>query len=78
MDTISIPLTVDELEAGRAKLAAKQGIVLTGDSGEVNEHGCDIKYAYDGVNLNLTVVHKPLLVKESWLEAKLRGWFETP
>lgn len=76
MQTISLPLTPDLLEAARAKVLKEDGISIVGDSGEIKAHGCDLTFVYDGDNLVITVVQKPHLVSAGFIESKIRGWFE--
>ncbi len=75
MSTFTIPLTRQQFEAARAKLAA-QGVTLTGDSGEVEGHKVGMAFSYDGSSvLTLTVEHKPWIYPESEVEKQIRGWF---
>lgn len=73
---MNIPLTREQLEAARLRMA-DQGIVLRGDSGDVEGHGVGISFSYDGsANLALTITHKPFIYPKSAVESKIRGWFE--
>lgn len=75
MSTFSISVSREQLEAARARLAA-QGIVLQGDSGEVEGHKVRVAFSYDGTaNLVLTVEHKPVYYPEARVEAEIREWF---
>ena len=74
--TITIPITREKLE-GKRKEAAAQGFDLQGDSGEVfySQFKIDASYAYDGMNLRITINKKPWYVPASSIDSAIREWF---
>ena len=72
---IQIPLTRAQYTSKAAEIKAQYGVEIAGDSGQIEHNGYTLRYAYDGTNLDLTVVHKPALVLESLVEHEIRGWF---
>lgn len=76
MSSFTIPISREQFEAARAKLASEQNIVLTGDKGEVEGHKVGVGFSYDGATLTLTVEHKPWIYPESEVEKQIRSWFE--
>jgi hypothetical protein len=67
-------LTREQFEKCRGDLAA-QGVSLTGDSGVINHSGCTVDFAYTEPTLTITVVHKPFIVSESFVESQVSKWF---
>lgn len=73
---MTIQITPAELEARRESLATN-GIVVTGDSGEINSNDCVIAYSYDGAILTLNVVSKPWNDPEWLVESRLAAFFQS-
>lgn len=72
---LRFPMTREQFDARRAALAAK-GIAITGDSGEIDQRGVRVRYAYDGAVLSLEVFKKPMLVTRGYVEGKITEWFQ--
>lgn len=70
----TIQLTREQFEAARTKLTG-QGIVLSGDSGEVEGHKVGVAFRYDGTDLTVTIEHKPFYYPSDSVEKEIRGWF---
>ena len=71
---IQVKMTRDEFNAKAAQLKAEQGIVLSGDKGEVSKQGVTVDYEFDGETFRGTIKHKPLIVTLDYCEAMLRAW----
>lgn len=69
-----IPLTQAQYNAKVAELATL-GVQITGNAGQISKDGITIGYAYDGVNLTLTILHKPFGVPYSFIQSKIDAWF---
>jgi hypothetical protein len=71
---VEMKMTRDEFNAKAAQLKAEQGIVLSGDKGEVSKEGVTVDYEFDGENFTAFIKHKPMLVTLAFCEGKLRSW----
>jgi hypothetical protein len=75
MRVLIIPINREQLELRRLELA-KNGIILTGDSGSFEALGVEISYFYDDANtLTLTVGKKPVLMPWGPLLQQIKEWF---
>lgn len=73
-NTIQITISREALE-GKRKIAAQNGFILAKDTGTAEHSGVKIDYRYaDGV-LDISVLHKPLVVPESFVEHEIRQFF---
>jgi hypothetical protein len=55
--------------------ALKNGLLLTGDKGQVETHGVVMSYAYDGTaNLSVTIVSKPWYIPASTVWSELESF----
>jgi hypothetical protein len=49
---------------------------LDGNSGTLSHYGVTVVCCYNGVDtLTITVMHKPFIVSEGFVENKIREWF---
>lgn len=71
---VTAKMTRDEFNAKAAQLKAEQGIVLSGDKGEVSKDGVTVDYEFDGAEFTATIKHKPMLVTLGYCETQLRHW----
>jgi hypothetical protein len=51
-----------------------EGLKLTGEDGEVKDHGADVEFHHTGTTLTLIVKHGPHLVNFDKFVAKLTSW----
>lgn len=75
MHTLTFPITREQLEAKRGEASA-HGLMLEGDASDATVHTAlgDVRlgFSYDGANLAVTILHKPVLLSEGAIESKLR------
>jgi hypothetical protein len=71
---MKIELTREQFEAKRA-LCKADGFDLQGDSGTVGMSGVELTYSYNGKELDIEVTKKPLIIRRSYIEAKVYDWF---
>jgi hypothetical protein len=72
---MTIPISRELLEQARVKLK-ESGVDLTGDSGTFTKRGCTIKYAYDGTNLEIEVLVKPIIFTTEKIEKTVQEWVD--
>ena len=73
---ISISLSPEEFTAKSHKLAAEQGIHLTGDEGTIAKSGVKAQYKYADGELHVTILEKPFFVSTQFCEDQLRQWLD--
>lgn len=56
-------------------VALKNGLLLTGTSGQAETHGVTMSYSYDGTaNLSVTIVSKPWYIPASTVWSELESF----
>ncbi len=71
---IEIPLTPEEFAAKASQLAATQGIVLTGNHGEISKSGVKASYDYADGQLTIHILEKPFIVSTAYCEEQIKAW----
>jgi uncharacterized Fe-S cluster protein YjdI len=76
--TLTFPLTPEQYELRKNDLIA-QGILIAGNSGEIEYARATVGYCYNGVDtLVVTIEKKPWYDPESAVESAITGWFAEP
>jgi hypothetical protein len=75
---IQCPLTPDEFAATAAFLEQKQGIVLSGPTGQISKMGVTASYAYADGLLTIEILEKPFFVTTEYCEEQLRAFLAKP
>lgn len=75
--TLTFPLTPEQYELRKNDLIA-QGILIAGNSGEIEYKGVTVGYEYNGTSLTVTIEKKPWYDPESAVESAITGWFAQP
>ncbi len=71
---IRVPMTQAQFDAAAAKVEAAQGVYLTGHSGDLQRSGVTAHYEFDGDELTVDVVKKPMLIPLSYVEGQIKQW----
>jgi len=73
---ITVSLTPAGFAASKQRLVSAGVAVPSGDSGSLAHEGVTVACDYNGRDtLTVTVIHKPCLVSEGFIENKIRAWF---
>lgn len=69
------PVTPEEMANFRAILAKDGVVVPNGNSGQIETHGVEISFSYDGTAaLTLTILSKPFFILASTIWSQLEGY----
>lgn len=71
-----ILLTPAEFAECKQRLISAGVAVPESDTGLLSHEGVTVQCDYNGLDtLTVTVIHRPCLVAEGYVESKIRGWF---
>jgi hypothetical protein len=70
---IEVPLTEAQF-AEATKRLQQNGIQLTGPSGTLSKQGITASYDYSNGIMRITIIKKPMLVPESFIESQLKSY----
>ena len=75
---VQIPLTPEQFARKTTEIEQQEGIKISGNEGTISKSGVTARYAYDGANLEVTVLEKPFVVSTAYCEEQIRKWMGSP